>query len=275
MDIVLGRVADSPRSHRLFRTSPACGAESDRIVEPPLIPGAVDPMVLTISGVLASEQVAEIRTQLQRAEWADGRITAGYQSARAKHNLQLPESDPLAQALGAQVRSALERNAVFIAAALPRRIFAPLFNCYRGGGSFGNHVDNAVRYERAAGQAGDARQPVRTDLSATLFLSAPEEYEGGELVIEELSGPRRIKLPAGDLVLYPSTSLHRVEPVTRGERIASFFWIQSLVRLSEQRRVLLDLDVSIQKLERDHAGHPSIVELVGVYHNLLRLWSDV
>ena len=228
-------------------------------------------MVLPISGVLTPQHAAQLRARLENAEWADGRITAGYQSACAKHNLQLPESDPLAQELAIQVRMALESSAVFIAAALPRHIFPPLFNCYRGGGSFGNHVDNGVRYERV----GETRRAVRTDLSATLFLSPPEDYDGGELVIEEHSGPQKIKLPAGDMVLYPSTSLHRVEPVTRGARFASFFWIQSLVRLAEQRRVLLDLDVSIQKLERDHGGHPSIVELVGVYHNLLRLWSEV
>lgn len=232
-------------------------------------------MILPISGVLSAEQVAEFLRRLEGAEWADGRTTAGYQSARAKHNLQLPETDPLAKELGARVRSALERNALFFSAALPRRIFPPLFNCYRGGDAFGNHVDNAVRYERSGEAPGGMGRPVRTDLSATLFLSAPEDYDGGELVIEELSGPRRVKLPAGDLVLYPATSLHRVEPITRGARVASFFWIQSLVRLAEQRRVLLDLDVSIQKLERDHAGHPSIIELVGVYHNLLRLWTEV
>lgn len=232
-------------------------------------------MVLQISGVLSAEQVAEFRRRLAVAAWVDGRITAGYQSARAKHNLQLPENDPLAQELGAVVRTALERNAVFFAAALPRRIFPPLFNCYRGGDGFGNHVDNALRYDRSGARAAEGAQPIRTDLSATLFLSPPEDYEGGELVIEELAGPRRVKLPAGDAVLYPSTSLHRVEPITRGERLASFFWIQSLVRIGDQRRVLLDLDVAIQKLERDHSDHASIVEFVGVYHNLLRLWSEV
>ena len=232
-------------------------------------------MFLQIPSVLSLEQVAAFRQRLTGASWADGRITAGYQSARAKQNLQLPESDPIARELGMEVRSALERNAAFFAAALPRRIFPPLFNCYRSGDGFGNHVDNAVRYDRTGCRTCESGQPVRTDLSATLFLSAPADYDGGELVIEEPTGSQRVKLPAGDLVLYPATSLHRVEPVTRGARLASFFWIQSLVRLAEQRRVLLDLDFAIQKLERDHSGHSASVELVGVYHNLLRLWTDV
>ena len=224
-------------------------------------------MLLRIPGVLSAEQVAEFRRKLAAASWTDGRLTAGYQSARAKKNLQLPESDPLARELGAAVGAALERHALFVAAALPRRIFPPLFNCYRSGDGFANHIDNAVRYESG--------QPLRTDLSATLFLSPPEEYDGGELVIEEPTGQQRVKWPAGDLVLYPATRLHRVEPVTRGTRVASFFWIQSLVRSAEQRRVLLDLDLAIQQLERDHSGHPALVELAGVYHNLLRLWTEI
>jgi len=232
-------------------------------------------VLLRIPAVLSAEQVAEFRRKLEVASWADGRITAGYQSALAKKNMQLPESDPLARELGAAVGSALERNALFVAAALPRRIFPPLFNCYRNGDAFGNHVDNAVRYDRTGSRPGEHSQPIRTDLSATLFLSAPEEYDGGELVIEEPTGQQRVKWAAGDLVLYPATSLHRVEAVTRGVRMASFFWIQSLVRSAEQRRILLDLDLSIQKLERDHSGHSAIVELVGVYHNLLRLWTEV
>ena len=224
-------------------------------------------MLLRIPGVLSAEQVAEFRRKLAAASWTDGRLTAGYQSARAKKNLQLPESDPLARELGAAVGAALERHALFVAAALPRRIFPPLFNCYRSGDGFANHIDNAVRYESG--------QPLRTDLSATLFLSPPEDYDGGELVIEEPTGQQRVKWPAGDLVLYPATRLHRVEPVTRGTRVASFFWIQSLVRSAEQRRVLLDLDLAIQQLERDHSGHPALVELAGVYHNLLRLWTEI
>ncbi len=229
--------------------------------------------MLHIPSVLNAEQVAACRTRLASAGWADGRMTAGYQSARAKHNLQLPETDPAAEELGAVVRAALERNPTFLAAALPRRIFPPLFNCYREGDTFGNHIDNAIRYDRTGG--GASAQPVRTDLSATLFLSSPDEYEGGELMIEDRAGPRRVKLPAGDLALYPATTVHRVEPITRGARTACFFWLQSLVRSSEQRSVLFDLDVAIQKLERDHAGHSALVELVGVYHNLLRLWAEV
>ena len=231
-------------------------------------------MMLHIPGVLSASQVSQFRVRLQAAGWVDGRITAGYQSGRAKHNLQLPESDEVSLALGAEVRAALRRSPLFLIAALPRRIFPPLFNCYREGDTFGNHIDNAVRYERGGAVVEDL-QPVRTDLSVTLFLSEPEEYDGGELVIEEPSQSRRVKLPAGDMVLYPATSVHRVEPIARGMRFASFFWVQSLVRSVEHRRVLFDLDMSVQKLELDHPGHPVLVELTGLYHNLLRLWTDV
>jgi PKHD-type hydroxylase len=232
-------------------------------------------VLLQIPQVLSAEQVSEYRARLATATWSDGRITAGYQSARAKQNLQLPESDPVAQELSALVRAALNRNALFLAAALPRRIFPPLFNCYQAGDGFGNHVDNAVRYDRSSAAVEDNGQPVRTDLSATLFLSSPDEYDGGELLIEELLETRRVKLAAGDMVLYPATSVHRVAPITRGARIASFFWIQSLIRDVSQRSLLFNLDMSIQKLERDHPGDPTIVELVGTYHNLLRFWSDI
>lgn len=232
-------------------------------------------MLLQIPQVLSAEQVSEYRARLATARWSDGRITAGYQSARAKQNLQLPESDPVAQELSALVRAALNRSALFLAAALPRRIFPPLFNCYQAGDGFGNHVDNAVRYDRSSAAVEENGQPVRTDLSATLFLSSPDEYDGGELLIEELLETRRVKLAAGDMVLYPATSVHRVAPITRGARIASFFWIQSLIRDVSQRSLLFNLDMSIQKLERDHPGDPTIVELVGTYHNLLRFWSDI
>jgi PKHD-type hydroxylase len=232
-------------------------------------------VLLHIPEVLTAQQVGECRECLATAGWADGRITAGYQSARTKHNRQLPESDPAAQELSAVLRSALNRSALFLTAALPRRIFPPLFNCYQPGDGFGNHIDNAVRYDRRASAAEENGQPIRTDLSATLFLSSPEEYDGGELVIEELLETRRVKLAAGDMVLYPATSVHRVEPVTRGVRIASFFWIQSLIRDVSQRNLLFNLDMSIQKLERDHPGDPTIIELVGTYHNLLRCWSDI
>jgi PKHD-type hydroxylase len=173
--------------------------------------------------------------------------------------------------LSAAVLAALESSSMVFAAALPRQIFPPLFNLYRVGNGFGNHIDNAVRYD-------NSRQPplpVRTDLSVTLFLSDPEEYDGGELVIEDSSGVHRVKLPAGDLVLYPSTTVHRVETVTRGERLASFFWLQSMVRDPGERRLLFDLDVATQKLSRDYPGHPAMVELTGIYHNLLRRWTDI
>ena len=226
-------------------------------------------MLLHIPEVLSADEVAHFRARLDTAAWGDGRQTAGYQSAQAKDNLQLAETDPVAKELAARVLEALSKNSTFFAAALPRRIYPPLFNCYRGGQSFGAHVDNAVRYDRAAGM-----QPVRTDVSATLFLSAPEDYDGGELVIEDTYGNQRVKLPAGDLVVYPGTSLHQVTPVTRGERIASFFWIQSLVRDDGERRLLFDLDVGIRRMTQAQPDHPALVQLTGVYHNLLRRWSD-
>jgi PKHD-type hydroxylase len=227
-------------------------------------------MLLHIPQVLDAGELARCRERLAQAPWVDGRITAGYQSAQAKHNRQLPESDALARELGALVQEAAGRHPTFFAAALPRRIYPPLFNRYEGGQSFGNHVDNAIRYDRRATPA----EPVRTDLSATLFLAGPDEYDGGELVIEDTYGTHAVKLPAGDLVLYPGSSLHHVTPVTRGARIASFFWIQSLVRSAEQRRTLFDLDVAIQQLTARVPDAPELVQLTGVYHNLLRAWSD-
>lgn len=227
-------------------------------------------MLLQVPQVLTAEQVAYFRDRLAKADWADGRITAGHQSAQAKDNAQLPENDPAARELGAMVLEALARNSTFFSAALPQRIYPPLFNRYSGGQSFGFHVDNAIRYDRSEGGV----EPVRTDLSATLFLNAPETYDGGELVIEDTYGLQRVKLAAGDLVLYPGTSLHRVTPVTRGERLASFFWIQSLVREDAQRRMMFELDVSIRRLTQDVPEHPALVQLTGVYHNLLRRWAD-
>ena len=228
-------------------------------------------MLLHIPDILSADQVAHFRARLDTAPWADGRVTAGYQSSRAKDNAQLPEDSLEARELGALVLEALSRNSTFFSAALPRRIYPPLFNRYAGGQSFGFHVDNAVRYDRSRGGV----DPIRTDLSATLFLSAPEEYDGGELIIEDTYGTQQIKLPAGHLVLYPGTSLHRVTPVTRGARIASFFWIQSMLREDAQRRLMFDLDVSIRTLTRDVPEHPSLVQLTGVYHNLLRQWAEV
>ena len=227
-------------------------------------------MLLHIPDVLTADQVAQFRARLDAAPWGDGRVTAGHQSSKAKDNAQLPEDSAEARELGAQVLDALARNSTFFSAALPKRIYPPLFNRYAGGQSFGFHVDNAVRYDRSRGGA----DPIRTDLSATLFLSAPEDYDGGELIIEDTYGTQQVKLPAGHLVLYPGTSLHRVTPVTRGARVASFFWIQSLLREDAQRRLMFDLDVSIRTLARDMPEHPSLVQLTGVYHTLLRRWSD-
>jgi PKHD-type hydroxylase len=227
-------------------------------------------MLLPIPQVLNSEQVAHCRARLEAADWADGRITAGHQSAKAKDNAQLPEDSELSRELGSLVLDALSRNSTFFSAALPQRVFPPLFNRYAGGQSFDYHVDNAIRYDRSGGRA----EPVRTDLSATLFLSAPEDYDGGELVIEDTFGTQQVKLAAGDLVLYPGTSLHKVLPVTRGARLASFFWIQSMLREDAQRRLMFELDVSIRRLTQALPEHPSLVQLTGVYHNLLRRWAE-
>jgi PKHD-type hydroxylase len=226
-------------------------------------------MLLPIPEVLSPEQVAHSRRLLDEAEWVDGRITAGHQSAKAKHNEQLPEDHPVARKLGDLVLAALERNALFTAAALPLKVFPPLFNRYEGGQAFGTHIDNAIR------QVVGTPHRVRTDLSATLFLSTPEEYEGGELVVEDVFGLHNVKLPAGHMILYPASSLHHVRPVTRGARIASFFWIQSMVRDDGQRTLLLDLDMAIQRIAQDAPDHPSALQLTSVYHNLLRRWADV
>ncbi len=226
-------------------------------------------MLLHIPGVLNADEVARCRHVLGEAEWVDGRVTAGHQSARAKNNMQLPEHHPAARELGDMIVAALERNPLFMAAALPSKVFPPLFNRYEGGQSFGNHVDNAVR------QVTGTPHRVRTDLSVTLFLAQPEEYDGGELLVEDTYGVHGVKLPAGDLILYPASSLHRVNPVTRGARLASFFWIQSMVRDDGERALLFDLDTSIQRLVQDSPEHPSAVQLTNVYHNLLRRWADV
>ena len=225
-------------------------------------------MLLRVPDVFTAEQVKACREALERADWVDGRVTAGHQSARAKHNLQLPEDHPLARQWGEAVLQALSRNGLFHAAALPLKIFPPLFNCYREGGNFGVHVDNAIRDVRGTPHR------VRTDLSATVFLSEPDSYDGGELVVEDTYGAHAVKLPAGHLVLYPASSLHRVNPVTRGARLASFFWIQSLVRDDGERTLLFDLDQAITRLSREMPNHPAVVSLTGTYHNLLRRWAD-
>jgi PKHD-type hydroxylase len=226
-------------------------------------------MLLQIPELLSADQVNECRQVLQEAEWIDGTATAGHQSARAKDNLQLPEDHPAARQLGSVVLAALERNQLFMAAALPLKVFPPLFNRYEGGQSFDTHVDNAIR------QVTGTPHRVRTDLAATLFFVQPNEYEGGELVVEDTYGVHNIKLPAGDMILYPATSLHQVRPVIRGARIASFFWVQSMVRDDGQRMLLFDLDMAIQRIGSDFPDHPSAVQLTGIYHNLLRRWADV
>jgi PKHD-type hydroxylase len=226
-------------------------------------------MLLPIPDVLKADQVLRARQLLAEADWVDGRVTAGHQSARTKDNMQLPEGSPAARELGAMVLAALEQNALFISAALPARVFPPLFNRYQGGQSFGTHVDNAIR------QVTGTPHRIRTDLSATLFFTGPDEYDGGELVVEDTYGTHTVKLPAGHMILYPSTSLHHVRPVTRGARIASFFWIQSMIRDDGERTLLFDLDVAIQRLNGEGAAHPAAVQLTGVYHNLLRRWADV
>lgn len=226
-------------------------------------------MLLPLADVLDAGEVAEARARLDAAEWVDGRVTAGHQSARAKDNRQLAEDHPVARALGEMILDALQRHPVFMAAALPARVFPPLFNRYSEGHSFGVHVDNAIR------QVTGTPHRVRTDLSATLFLSAPDEYDGGELTVEDTYGVHTVKLPAGHMVLYPASSLHNVTPVTRGARVSSFFWIQSMLRDDGERTLLFDLDTAIQRLTLDLPDHPAAVQLTSVYHNLLRRWADV
>ena len=226
-------------------------------------------MLLPIPDVLTAEQVTQGRKMLDEANWADGRVTAGHQSARTKNNQQLPENSPAALQLGEMILSALGQNATFVAAALPHRVFPPLFNRYQGGQSFGTHVDNAIR------QITGTSHRIRTDLSATLFFSQPDEYEGGELIVEDTYGVQTVKLPAGHMVLYPASSLHQVRPVTRGARVSSCFWIQSMVREDSERTLLFDLDVSIQRLNSERGDNPIAVQLTGVYHNLLRRWAEL
>lgn len=226
-------------------------------------------MLFAIPDVLTAEQVAQAREILSSTEWIDGRATAGHQSSRTKDNVQIPENHPAARQLGEVILTALGQNALFISAALPSRVFPPLFNRYSGGQSFGTHVDNAIRQVTGTGNR------IRTDLSATLFFAHPDEYDGGELVVEDTYGTHSAKLPAGHMVLYPSTSLHHVRPVTRGARVSSFFWIQSMIREDSQRALLFDLDMAIQRLNRDMPDHSSAVQFTGIYHNLLRQWAEL
>jgi len=228
-------------------------------------------MLLHVKQVLNADELREARAILARATWGDGRATAGVQSAQAKNNEQLPQDAAETRALQQIVLGGLNRHAVFFSAALPKRVFPPLFNRYGGASNaFGDHVDNAIRF--LPGGQGDR---IRTDVSCTLFLAEPDEYDGGELTVEDTFGPQRIKLPAGDMVLYPGTSVHRVEPVTRGHRVASFFWLESMVRSDEQRRLLFDMDSHLMRL-RTAVGEtdPAVIGLTGTYHNLLRLWAD-
>ena len=226
-------------------------------------------MLLQIPDVLTGEQVAACRQVMDAAEWVDGRVTAGFQSATTKNNLQIPEGHPAALHCGGMIVAALERSSLFLSAALPLRVFPPLFNCYSGGQAFGTHVDNAIR------QVPGTPHRIRTDLSATLFLSPPQDYDGGELVVEDRFGVHAVKLPAGHMVLYPATSLHHVRPVTRGTRVGSFFWIQSMVADDSERTILFDLDSAIRLLGRDMPDAPPVVRLTGIYHNLVRKWTQL
>lgn len=223
--------------------------------------------MLRIPEILSATEVVHVRAALDRATWEDGRATAGHQAMQVKSNLQLPLDSPVARELGNLVLDRLGRTPLFIAAALPLRVLPPRFNRYEGGGAYGNHIDNALF--RMPG----ADVYVRTDISCTLFLNDPGEYDGGELIVDDSYGSHQIKLPAGDMIIYPGTSHHRVTPVTKGARLASFFWTQSLVPSDVQRRTLFELDSAIQQLTADHPGHASISPLTGVYHNLLRQWS--
>jgi len=225
-------------------------------------------MLLHVPAVLSAEALSVFRIRLAEARWDDGRITAGPQSGAVKHNQQLPQDSETARELGERVLAALDRAPLFLSAALPARVFPPLFNRYAEGMDFGSHIDNAIR--RVPG----SRISIRTDLSATLFLNPPESYDGGELVIEDTYGTQSVKLAAGDMILYPATSRHRVMPVTRGERLACFFWVQSLVGDDAERTMLFELDRAIQALGGGNSNHPEILRLTGLYHNLVRKWGS-
>lgn len=225
-------------------------------------------MMLRIPSLLTPDEVRDCRQALEQATWQDGRTTAGSLAVKVKSNLQLPIDSPIAAQLGHLILDRLGRNPRFLSAALPLRVLPPRFNRYEGGGTYGNHIDNALFVI-----PGTAIK-VRTDVSTTVFFSDPEEYEGGELIVEDTYGHQSVKLAAGDAIVYPGTSLHRVNPVTRGTRYASFFWTQSLVKSDEQRRLLFDLDQSIQQLTVDHPDHAKLSALSGTYHNLLRMWSE-
>ena len=225
-------------------------------------------MLLRIPGVLAVEDVALIRSRIDAARWVDGNVTSGHQSAQAKYNEQLPEDSIEARESAEKIVAALGKSPLFFSAALPKQVYPPLFNRYQGDMQFGNHVDAAMRVHAAAGRR------IRTDISVTLFLTDPADYDGGELVVEDMYGVHSVKLPAGDMVIYPATSLHRATPITRGVRVSSFFWIESMIRDDAQRSLLFDMDMALVRLTQHAPGHASLVALTGCYHNLLRMWGD-
>ncbi|WP_158885747.1 Fe2+-dependent dioxygenase [Rhodanobacter sp. L36] len=224
-------------------------------------------MLLHIPDVLNREHVMQLRSALEAADWTDGRETVGPQGAAVKQNRQLSDASPLRRELGAIVLAALAKHPLYHAATLPLRTLPPRFNRYEGGGHYGFHVDGAVM------ALPDAEQ-LRSDISCTLFLSEPDDYDGGELIVNDTYGEHEVKLPAGDLIVYPSSSLHRVQEVTRGTRLASFFWVQSLIRDDSRRRILFELDTSIQTLTHSGADAAALLQLSGVYHNLLRQWAE-
>lgn len=225
-------------------------------------------MLLAIPDVLTAEQVAQARKTLDGSAWVDGRVTAGHQGAHVKNNLQLPPGSAAGREVGALINAALGANKLFMSAALPLHVLPPMFNRYEGGQTFGTHIDNAVRVLPSG-------QRIRTDISCTLFLTPPEDYDGGELVVEDTYGTKTVKLPAGHMILYPATSLHHVTPVTRGCRVSSFFWLQSMIRDNSRRSLLFDMDVAIQRLGAEKPTDPSVISLTGIYHNLLRQWAEL
>ena len=225
-------------------------------------------MLVHLPNILDAAQLTLCHQALARAEWIDGRATAGHQSERVKDNQQIPERHPVARQLGDVILTALERNPLFLSAALPLKIVPPLFNRYQGGQTYGDHVDGAIR------PITGTPYRVRTDISITVFLTPPQSYDGGELVIDDAYGAQRVKFPAGDAILYPGTSLHRVEPVRRGTRLASFFWIESMVRSDQQRSMLFELDTAIQQLTAGESDAAALLKLTNIYHNLLRQWAD-
>lgn len=224
-------------------------------------------MLLRVPEVLKPAEIARIRDRIDAEAWVDGNVTSGHQSARAKRNEQLAETSAVARAASEEILAALSRNALFFSAALPRHVYPPLFNRYGEGMAFGDHVDSAIRSHAPTGQR------IRTDLSATLFLASPDDYDGGELIVQDTYGTQSVKLPAGDLVIYPASSVHRVTSITRGTRVASFFWIESMVRDDGQRALLFDVDMAIVRLSRSLPNDPALVSLTGAYHNLLRMWA--